>query len=230
MQSTFHVAIIMDGNGRWAEERGMTRGEGHRAGAGAVERTVEAAPSHGITDLTLYAFSSDNWKRPRVEVGLLMGLFRDYLDREALRCRRNGIALRVIGRRDRLEPALLRAIDAAERRTKGGERMILRIAVDYSSRWSLAAAAGSKDVREAIAKANHDRTPMPDVDLLIRTGREKRLSDFLLWESSYAELWFTDTLWPDFAADDLAAAVDAYRARSRRFGAIDETKVAHGAR
>lgn len=222
IQSTFHVAIIMDGNGRWASQRGLPRGEGHRAGAVAVERTVEAAPPLGITDLTLYAFSSDNWKRPQTETALLMDLFRDYLAREAIRCRRNGIALHVIGRRDRLSSALLDAIATAERYTRRGSRMTLRIAVDYSSRWSLAAAAGSVNLREALAAANHDLTPMPDVDLLIRTGREKRLSDFLLWESSYAELHFLDTMWPDFTTADLEAAVVLYRGRSRRFGAIEE--------
>jgi undecaprenyl diphosphate synthase len=222
VQSTFHVAIIMDGNGRWACQQGLSRSEGHRAGAVAVERTVQAAPSLGITDLTLYAFSSDNWKRPDPEIATLMDLFRDYLVRETVRCRRNGIALRVIGRRDRLSPRLLEAIGAAERHTRRGSRLVLRIAVDYSSRWSLARAAGSSDLRNALAAANHDPSPMPDVDLLIRTGREKRLSDFLLWESSYAELHFLDTMWPDFTGEDLAAAVALFCSRSRRFGAIEE--------
>lgn len=225
IQSSFHVAVIMDGNGRWAREQGRPRTDGHRAGATAVERTVERAPALGITDLTLYAFSSDNWKRPASETAVLMQLFHDYLLRESLRCRRNAIELRVIGRRDRLSPALLGAIDTAEGRTRGGARMVLRIAVDYSSRWSLANAAGATDVRAAIAAANHDASPMPDVDLLIRTGREKRLSDFLLWESSYAELHFVDTLWPDFTGDDLAAAVASFRARSRGFGAVDSIAI-----
>jgi len=204
-QSTLHVAVIMDGNGRWAEERGLPRAAGHRAGALAVERTVEAAPPLGITDLTLYAFSSDNWKLPRTETELLMRLFQDYLLRETERCRTNGIALRVIGRRDRLAPAVVEAIGLAERDTRNGARMTLRIAIDYSSRWLLA----------------NGRPPIPDVDLLIRTGREKRLSDFLLWESSYAELCFLDTMWPDFTGDDLAVAVQDFHARTRRFGAIE---------
>jgi len=219
-QSTFHVAVIMDGNGRWAAERGMPRTAGHEAGAGAVERTIEAAPKLGVTDLTLYAFSSDNWRRPQLEVETLMRLFEDHLVRQADRCRAEGIALRVIGRRDRLSRPLLRAIERASRRTASGSRMTLRIAVDYSARWSLAQAAGSPDLRSALARANHDASPMPDVDLLIRTGREQRLSDFLLWESSYAELHFIDTMWPDFGATDLAAAVDMFRGRSRRFGAV----------
>src|SRR5512142_3218880 len=206
MQSPFHIAIIMDGNGRWAAGRGLPRSAGHRAGALAVERTVEAAPPLGITDLTLYAFSSDNWKRPESETGMLMHLFHDYLVREAERCRTNDIALRVIGRRDRLSADLLRAIVRAERRTGGCSRMTLRIAVDYSSRWSMA----------------HACPPIPDVDLLIRTGREKRLSDFLLWECSYAELHLLDTMWPDFTGEALAAAVADFRSRSRRFGELPE--------
>ncbi len=201
----------MDGNGRWAAERGLPRSAGHRAGARAVERTVEGAPPLGITDLTLYAFSSDNWKRPEAETAMLMRLFYDYLVREAERCRRNDIALVVIGRRDRLSEPLINAVGAAERATARCSRMTLRIAVDYSSRWSIA----------------HGAAPVPDVDLLIRTGREKRLSDFLLWESSYAELCFVDTMWPDFTGDDLASAVGDFRSRSRRFGGLE---VAHGTR
>lgn len=233
LQSTFHVAIIMDGNGRWAAERGLPRTAGHHAGAHAVERAIEAAPALGITDLTLYAFSSDNWRRPRAEVETLMRLFEDQLAEQAGRCRAEGIALRVIGRRDRLSAPLLRAIERATRMTAGGSRMTLRIAVDYSSRWSLAEAAGASDLREALARANHDVSPMPDVDLLVRTGRERRLSDFLLWESSYAELHFTDTMWPDFGAAHLGAAVEAFRGRSRRFGALGGASVkemADGAR
>ena len=229
LQSTFHVAIIMDGNGRWASERGRPRTDGHLAGADAVERTVTAAPPLGITDLTLYAFSSDNWQRPAAEVGVLMKLFHRYLLAEAGRCRSNGIALRVIGRRDRLTPALVAAIDSTERRTRHGSRMTLRLAVDYSSRWSLQSCAGSGDLRQAIASVNHDASPMPDVDLLIRTGRERRLSDFLLWESSYAELLFLDKLWPDFTGEDLAGAVRAFRGRTRRFGRIEE-EAASGSR
>lgn len=228
-QRTFHVAVIMDGNGRWAAERGLPRTAGHEAGATAVERTIEAAPGLGITDLTLYAFSSDNWRRPQLEVETLMRLFEDHLTHQADRCRAEGIALRVIGRRDRLSRSLLRAIERASRRTASGSRMTLRIAVDYSARWSLAQAAGSADLRAALARANHDASPMPDVDLLIRTGREQRLSDFLLWESSYAELHFIDTMWPDFSAADFAAAVAMFQGRSRRFGAISAPAIAQEA-
>lgn len=228
-QSTFHIAIVMDGNGRWALERGLPRSEGHRRGADAVERTVTAAPRLGITDLTLFAFSSDNWKRPGEEIALLMGLFRTYLQSEAARCRDNGVALHVIGRRDRLSRDLVRAIEAAEATTRDGSRMRLRLAVDYSSRWSLAASAGSRDFRSALARVTHDDPPMPDVDLFVRTGRERRLSDFVLWESSYAELHFSDVMWPDFGEDDLARAVADFHSRSRRFGSVDAEAVS-GAR
>jgi undecaprenyl diphosphate synthase len=228
-EGPFHVAIIMDGNGRWAVERGLPRTRGHEAGGKAVERATEAAPALGVTDLTLYAFSSDNWRRPQLEVETLMRLFEEHLVRQGPRCRKERIALRVIGRRDRLRAGLVRAIERTERLTAGGDRMTLRLAVDYSARWSLAHAAGSDDVAAALARVNHDPTPMPDVDLLIRTGREQRLSDFLLWECSYAELCFLDTLWPDFTGRDLAEAVDVFRRRSRRFGAIEEKEAVCGA-
>lgn len=223
-----HVAIIMDGNGRWAEERGWPRTRGHRAGAEAVRRTVEAAPPLGVTTLTLYAFSSDNWRRPPAEVGVLMTLFRSFLESEVETCRREGVRLTVIGRRDRLSDALLAAVTRAEEATAGGEVLDLRLAVDYSSRDAIAAAAalhqGSAPSREAfrelLARSQHGDPRTPDVDLLIRTGREQRLSDFLLWESAYAELVFSSVMWPDFTGDDLRDAVDAFRGRDRRFGAL----------
>jgi undecaprenyl diphosphate synthase len=209
-----HVAIIMDGNGRWATCRGLPRAVGHRAGAKAVRRTVESAPDLGIGALTLYAFSSDNWQRPVAEVSALMALLSRYLQREAPRLAANGVRLQVVGRRDRLPPAVLADIDAAEARTASGQRMVLRVAVDYSGRDS---------IRRALATSDQSGL-LPDVDLLIRTGREKRLSDFLLWECAYAELWFTDVLWPDFGVADLRAAVDDFRGRNRRFGAIDPAR------
>jgi undecaprenyl diphosphate synthase len=226
-QSTFHCAIIMDGNGRWAEERGRPRADGHRAGALTVERTVEAAPALGITDLTLYAFSSDNWKRPRREVALLMRLFEQYLREQTERCIREGVRVNVIGRRDRLAAQLVRSVEESERATSHGERLMLRIAVDYSSRDSIVRAAANPSLtREEFAAqlsaACHSREPMPDVDLLIRTGREHRLSDFLLWEASYAELVFPDVMWPDFSERDFAAAVSEFRRRTRRFGGLVE--------
>jgi undecaprenyl diphosphate synthase len=203
-QSTsLHVGIIMDGNGRWATRRGLARGAGHRAGAEAVRRVVTAAPDVGITALTLYAFSEDNWKRPRAEIFILMRLFARYLQREVAPLAEQGVRLSVIGRRDRLPAALVTAIAGAEEATAGGARLHLRLAVDYSARAAIRAG-----------------TVLPDTDLVIRTGGEQRLSDFLLWESAYAELWFTDRMWPDFTAADLAEATADFQTRERRFGAL----------
>jgi undecaprenyl diphosphate synthase len=220
-----HVAIIMDGNGRWARARGKPRTFGHRAGAEAVRRTVEAAARQGVSVLTLYAFSSDNWGRPPEEVATLLALFERYLSAEMRRCEQNGIRLRVIGRRDRLPVSLQRAVVSAERHTEGGTRMLLRIAVDYSARDAILAAsaearsAGRENFAEALARVIHGGEPV-DVDLLIRTGGEHRLSDFLLWESAYAELYFTDRMWPDFDGDDLAEALAWFHGRERRFGVL----------
>lgn len=203
--SSLHVAIVMDGNGRWAGRRGLPRAVGHRAGAEAVRRAVEAAPGLGISALTLYAFSADNWKRPAGEVAALMRLFGRYLTAELPRLVENGVRLEVVGRRDRLPVPLVAAIEAAERATARGARLRLRLAVDYSSRWAIGAGV-----------------VLPDVDLLIRTGGEQRLSDFLLWEAAYAELYFIDTMWPDVTKADLAAAVAEFHARERRFGGLPE--------
>ena len=217
----FHVAIIMDGNGRWAAARGLPRVEGHRRGVAAVRRVVEAAPGLGIGTLTLYAFSADNWKRPTPEVGRLMGLFLAYLRREASRLGEEGVRLSVIGRRDRLPGALPSAIRAAEALTARGDRLELRIAIDYSARGAIllaaAGAAGKTEFERRLAEAGGGP---PDVDLLVRTGGEQRLSDFLLWESAYAELYFTPRMWPDFGPADLSEAVRAFRARERRFGGL----------
>jgi undecaprenyl diphosphate synthase len=229
--SGIHVAIIMDGNGRWAVARGRPREWGHRQGARAVRRVVEAAPDFGIGTLTLYAFSSDNWQRPPHEVRTLMRLFRSYLRREVPELLENGVRLEVLGRRDRLAPELVRAITAAETATAGASRLRLRLAVDYSSRdilvsaARLAAAAGGVNLdRDSFAarvgEAMGLREATPEVDLLIRTGGEQRLSDFLLWECAYAELAFTPKMWPDFGRDDLSAAVREFRARHRRFGKV----------
>ena len=214
----FHVAIIMDGNGRWAESRGLPRLAGHGAGVDALQRAVEASVNLGVTDLTVYAFSSDIWRRPAEEVNGLMRLFRRYLDREVARCVANGIRLTVIGRRDRLPKGLPERIAAAEAATRGGRRIHVRLAVDYSSRDALLEAARrcGEMTRERLAA----ELPAPDVDLLIRTGGEQRLSDFLLWESAYAEFWFTPRMWPEFSKDDLAEAVAAFQSRQRRFGAL----------
>ena len=207
----------MDGNGRWALARALPRIAGHKAGVEAARRVVEAAPDAGIGILTLFAFSSDNWQRPPEEVQALMRLMTLYLETETPRCVREGVRLEVIGRRDRLDPALCIAIACAEAETAAGERLRLRLAVDYSGRDSILTAARSvpEFSRDAL-----DRTLGPPVDLLIRTGGERRLSDFLLWESAYAELVFTRTMWPDFGPPDLAAAVRDFHSRQRRFGAI----------
>ena len=223
-----HVGVIMDGNGRWATLRGLPRAAGHREGAQAVRRVVEAAPGLGIGALTLYAFSSDNWGRPPREVSALMRLFRAYLAAETARCVENGVRLRVIGRRDRLGEALVRQIAAAEAATADGERLTLRIALDYSARDALlraaALAAGRQVDREAFAallgRAIGDPDPAPDVDLLIRSGGEQRLSDFLLWECAYAELFFTPRMWPDFGEAALREAVEWFTGRERRFGRL----------
>jgi undecaprenyl diphosphate synthase len=207
----------MDGNGRWALGRGLPRVAGHRAGAEAVRRVVEAAPDLGIGVLTLFAFSADNWRRPAAEVGALMKLFAQFLESETARCIENGVRLEVIGRRDRLSQPLCRAIARAEAATCGGTRLLLRIAVDYSGREAILAAARELSNLSGEALGG---VLGPAVDLLIRTGGERRLSDFLLWESAYAELIFSRRMWPDFGADDLAGAVREFRGRERRFGGV----------
>lgn len=226
-----HVAIIMDGNGRWAAQRGLARTAGHRAGIAAVRRVVERAPDLGIGCLTLYAFSSDNWKRASAEVTFIFRLLRIFLRLETARLRGNGVRLEVIGRRDRLPQAVLEAIEKAEGATQAGGRLHLRMAIDYSSRYTIARAAAS-----AISAPGSDQlcdfdwlglrigraltAESGEVDLLIRTGGEKRLSDFLLWECAYAELVFLERMWPDFDAADLDAALDEFRHRERRFGGV----------
>lgn len=221
-QSTLHVGIIMDGNGRWAIARGMPRAAGHRAGVETVGRVVEAAPQAGIGILTLFAFSSDNWRRPAVEVEALMRLLSLYMAKETQRCVDQGVRLEVIGRRDRLSSSLCAAISRVEAATARGARLWLRIAVDYSARDAILAAA--RGVAELSLDALGNALG-PPVDLLIRTGGERRLSDFLLWECAYAELVFSRTMWPDFGAHDLAAAVREFRGRERRFGAVPEAPV-----
>lgn len=223
-----HVAIIMDGNGRWARQRGLPRTAGHRAGADAVDRAVTAAAQYGIDVLTVYAFSCANWQRPRAEVHSLFSLFRRYLKEQTRRCLEQSIRLNIIGRRDRLDRALLALIERAEQSTAHCTRMILRIAIDYSAQWSLMHAAHAlRDVEDIeheefahqLAAVNH-AVPVGDVDLLIRTGGEQRMSDFLLWECAYAELHFIAKLWPDFDGDDFASALLEFSGRERRFGRI----------
>jgi undecaprenyl diphosphate synthase len=253
-----HLAIIMDGNGRWARRRGLPRTAGHREGAKAVDAVVESAarPESGIGCLTLYAFSSDNWARPPAEVKGLMRLFREYLRREVPRCVENGITLEIVGRRDRLSPGLVRQIEAAESTTAGGENLTLRLAIDYSARDQILRAAellrkgatsadgvdreSFRSLLTAAGDGHHEPRPAgaersdttaaprvraPDVDLLVRTGGEQRLSDFLLWECAYAELYFTPVLWPDFGEAELAEALAEFRRRDRRYGRVLEEAV-----
>jgi undecaprenyl diphosphate synthase len=227
-----HVAIIMDGNGRWATSRGFPRVMGHQKGAAAVRRVVEAAASRGIGVLTLFAFSSENWKRPRTEVAALMQLFVRALDKETSSLLENGIRLRVLGDVSAFPESLRRRIAQAEERTKDCGRMLLNVAANYGGRWDIvqAARAAARDVAEGrldIASLDEARfstylaEPL-DVDLMIRTGGEKRISNFLMWQASYSELFFSDTLWPDYGADDLDAAIRFFQGRERRFGMTSE--------
>ncbi len=221
MKSTFgsgmHVAIIMDGNGRWANSRGLPRVAGHRAGADTVRRTIEAAPSLGISVLTLYAFSADNWRRPPREVSALMKLLSRYLIQECDRLVLNGVRLQAIGRRDRLPASVVKLLEQAERKTAGGKKLHLRLAIDYSARAAILEAARSLP---SITEESLSRHLGPDVDLLIRTSGEQRLSDFLLWECAYAEMVFTERMWPEFSTEDLAGALDEFQHRERRFGGL----------
>jgi undecaprenyl diphosphate synthase len=225
LRDKLHVGIIMDGNGRWAVRRGLSRLRGHEAGIEAIRRTIEAAPGKGVGTLTLYAFSTDNWRRPKAEVTGLMALLRFYLANEVESLVRNGVRLTVIGRRDRLPHGIAAAIEGAERATAGGEALRVRIAIDYSARDAILNAAaqivGSGNLtRELFSRFVTGEVGLRDVDLIIRTSGEKRLSDFLLWESAYAELHFTERMWPDFEADDLAEALTSFHRRERRFGGL----------
>ena len=225
LESKLHVGIIMDGNGRWATRRQLSRLRGHEAGVEAIRRVVEAAPKQGVGTLTLYAFSSDNWRRPKTEVSALMALLRFYLANEVESLARNGVRLTVIGRRDRLPDGISDAIARAEAATADGDVLHLRIAVDYSARDAILNAAAKAAgmgylTREIFSKLVTGEPALRDVDLVIRTSGEKRLSDFLLWESAYAELHFTERMWPDFEAQDLKEALASFHGRERRFGGL----------
>jgi len=237
-EEKLHVAIIMDGNGRWAAARGRPRTTGHLVGSRVVRRIVESAEAEGIGTLTLYAFSSDNWKRPSREVNTLMRLFRRYLLSEVDRCVKNGVRVLIIGRRDRLPVELRNAITAAELATRHGTRLDLRIALDYSAREAILFAA-QHAVRHDVSPQDPETFerlmgdvmhggPARKVDLLIRTGGEQRLSDFLLWECAYAELYFTTRMWPEFSPADLHAAVREFHSRERRYGGVFEPVAAAG--
>jgi undecaprenyl diphosphate synthase len=226
-----HVAIIMDGNGRWATSRGLPRIAGHRRGADSVRRTVNAAAELGISYLTLFGFSSENWKRPLAEVDDLMGLLRHYLRGEIAELHRNGVRLRIIGQRGRLAPDIVTLIDNGENLTRHNTGLQLTIALSYGGRDEIALAARAIARRVASGELDPDAIDetcvgshlltagMPDPDLVIRTSGEQRISNFLLWQAAYAEFIFTDTLWPDFAKSDLEKAVRDYHGRDRRYGA-----------
>jgi undecaprenyl diphosphate synthase len=225
LDSRLHIGIIMDGNGRWAARRQLSRLRGHEAGVAAIRRVVEAAPKQGVGTLTLYAFSSDNWRRPKAEVTALMALLRFYLGNEVESLVKNGVRLTVIGRRDRLPAGIAEAIGHAEAATANSDVLHLRIAVDYSARDAIlnaaAKAAGAGHLtREIFSQLVTGEVGLRDVDLVIRTSGEQRLSDFLLWESAYAELHFTERMWPDFSGEDLAAALASFQGRERRFGGL----------
>jgi undecaprenyl diphosphate synthase len=225
-----HVAIIMDGNGRWAQSRFLPRSAGHRAGVAAVRMAVEECKDRGVEVLSVFAFSSENWRRPPTEVGLLMGLLVEVLEREIDALARNGVRVRFIGDRGSLAPQLAARMTAAEERTAGNSLLTFVIAIAYGGRWDilqatrrLAArcAAGelpAAAIDEASFAAAVETAGIPDPDLFIRTGGERRISNFLLWNLAYTELWFTDVLWPDFDRAEFGRALDFFAGRNRRFG------------
>ena len=225
-----HVAIIMDGNGRWAKARGLPRAAGHRQGAEAARKVLRAAGEAGVECLTLYAFSSENWRRPQDEINDLMGLLRFYISRELEALHREGIRLKILGDHKAFQADVATMVDQAVARTAGNGRMTLAIALNYGARAELVqaarriaqrSAAGEirpDEVDEAMVEASLDTTGLPPLDLLIRTSGERRLSNFLLWQAAYAELLFVDTLWPDFDGETLRSALADYSARERRFG------------
>ncbi len=229
-----HVAIIMDGNGRWARKRLLPRVAGHRAGVTPVRVCIEQCVRQNIAALTLFAFSSENWARPPEEVGSLMGLFLDALDREIDELQSNGVRLRFIGERHNLSQVLQQRISSAESRTAGNSRLALQIAVSYGGRWDLVeatrllaqrCAAGTllpQDIDESLLSSTLSVADLPDPDLFIRTGGEQRISNFLLWNLAYTELYFTDQLWPDFDAASFQVALDWFASRNRRFGLTGE--------
>ena len=223
-----HVGVIMDGNGRWAAARGLPRTAGHRAGVRTARQIVEAATRAGVGTLTLYAFSADNWSRSTTEVGALMRLLSRSLVMEGKRCVENGVRLTIVGRRDRLPAPLVAAIEEAEALTADGRSLHLRVAIDYSARESImrAAAIAGADTPDRerfarlLAQVNHDPFPIRDVDLLIRSGGEQRLSDFMLWECAYAEFHFVRCMWPEFTEAHFRGALDEFGGRERRYGGV----------
>jgi len=227
-----HVAIIMDGNGRWAKARGLPRTAGHKRGADAVRRVIKGAGNIGISYLTLFGFSSENWSRPESEVRDLLGLLRFYLESELAELAEGGVRLLVIGDRGRLPPETVKLIEGAEARTASNTKLVLTIALSYGSRQEIVAAARALATECAAGRLKPEEIDerafagclftagVPDPDLLIRTSGEERISNFLLWQLAYSELVFTDTLWPDFGQPELEAAIATYRSRERRYGAV----------
>ena len=227
-----HVGIIMDGNGRWAKGRGLRRTAGHRAGIRAIRQVMAAADRAGVHCLTLYAFSTENWSRPRYEVATLMRLFEETLQEEVDELNQNGVRIRVIGRREQLSPRLRRLVADAEARTLGNTNGQLVVAINYGGRAEIV------DAVRALARSGADLTNiderdlsgalytagLPEPDLIIRTAGEMRTSNFLIWQAAYAELYVTQTLWPDFGSADLEAALADYAARVRRFGGVPENR------
>lgn len=228
-----HIAIIMDGNGRWAKKRFMPRVMGHKRGLDALEATVKNCQKLGVEGLTVFAFSTENWRRPADEVGFLMNLFLQSLKKQVLRLHENNIRLRVIGKRDRLNADICQSIDEAQALTAGNTGLLLSIAVDYGGQSDIvqavnqALAAGKTQITEADIQAHIALNDIPTPDLFIRTGGETRISNFLLWQLAYTELYFTDTLWPDFDADALNLAIDSFGQRERRFGRTSEQLPEH---
>ena len=225
-----HVAVIMDGNGRWAKQRMLPRFAGHKRGVESVRAAVRACVERGIEYLTLFAFSSENWRRPAEEVALLMQLFQGALVNEMERLNRNGVRLRIVGDTRRFDPSIRRLIDDAERLTAENKRLTLTIAANYGGRWDILQAlnrfsadgGGKSEIREEDLAPYLAMSYAPEPDLFIRTGGEQRISNFLLWQLAYTELYFTETLWPDFDAAALDAAIASYRSRERRFGRTSE--------
>lgn len=233
-----HVAIIMDGNNRWAKQRGLPGGAGHKAGVETVRKVLEVCAEVGVEVLTLFAFSSENWQRPKAEVSALMALLLNALKREVKRLDKNGIRLKIIGNRERFSPAIQKHMAEAEALTSGNSRFTVVVAADYGGQWDIVQAArqiasevaagelSARDINEDIFAAKMSLAELPPPDLCIRTGGEQRISNFLLWQMAYTELYFTDIYWPDFGRKELLAALRDYSARDRRFGRTSSTDVA----
>ena len=229
-----HVAIIMDGNGRWATSKSLSRSDGHKAGVETVRDIVRAAPDLGIKYLTLYAFSSENWKRPENEVSYLMGLIKLYLRKELSELNKNGVCLKIIGNRSKLPLDIREEISRAEEVTKNNDNLTLIIALSYGGRADIVDASRAiaekiklgeislEDINEDLISSHLSTAEIPDPDLMIRTSGEQRISNFLMWQLSYSELYFTDIHWPDFSKEDLLEAIEAYKNRDRRLGKVSK--------